>query len=125
MGKGKKKGSKKAKKLEQDMLDVAAESIRKYRRISKEIGKLSTTQKIVGGVGLLAAAITYLTHKEVLDGLTSPGGPLASLLPGKAKDKDLGPEALPPKPDEEPRKPVKRRVADKGQKHFPASASHS
>ncbi len=81
MGKGKKKGSKKARKLEKDVLDVAAESVRKFRRVTKEIGKLSTTQKIFGGVGLLAAGITYLANKRAIDqSLAAAEGPLASLL---------------------------------------------
>ncbi|MBC6607569.1 hypothetical protein H8B13_12135 [Hymenobacter sp. BT188] len=131
MGKGKKKGSKKAKKLEKDMLDVAAESIRKYRRISNEIGKLSTTQKLFGGVGLLAAALTYLANKETIDRLASADGLLASLMLGKTRDNDSGQDALPPNSDQEPSKPVKtskpvkRSVANKSQKRLPASAPHS
>ncbi|GAB2476695.1 hypothetical protein GCM10011375_21160 [Hymenobacter qilianensis] len=113
MGKGKKKGSKKAKKLERDALDVAAESIRKYRRVSKEIGKLSTTQKIVGGIGLLAAAIAYVANKQAIDDFISTDSVLPSLVPGKTEEKPPKPEALPPKSAGAPRKPVKRRVADK------------
>jgi hypothetical protein len=60
---------------------VAAESVRKFRRVTKEIGKLSTTQKIFGGVGLLAAGITYLANKHAIDqNLAAADGPLAGLL---------------------------------------------
>lgn len=119
MSKGKKKGSKKAKKLEKNALDVAAESIRKFRRVSKEIGKLTTTQKIFGGVGLLAAAVTYLANKQAIDNLVFANGPLASLVPGKTEDKAPKQEALPPKSDSAPSKPVKRRVAHKSERNSP------
>jgi hypothetical protein len=114
MGKGKKKGSKKVKQLEKDVLDVAAESVRKFRRVSKEIGKLSTTQKIFGGVGLLAAAITYLANKPADgEGLAAANGPLAALMPGKTEEKPHKKEDMATKSDKEPSKPVKRRVASR------------
>lgn len=116
MGKGKKKGSKKVKKLEKDVLDVAAESVRKFRRVSKEIGKLSTTQKIFGGVGLLAAGITYLANKHAIDqSLGSAEGSLAGLLGmGNSQEKETpSKEEGAPKPTPAPPKPIKRKVASK------------
>jgi hypothetical protein len=63
MGKGKKKHSKKDEVTE-DILDVAAISVRKFRKVTKEIHKLSTGQKIVGGLALVAAGLTYLAKQE-------------------------------------------------------------
>lgn len=72
MGKDKKKHSKKGKDpVSEGILDVAHLSVRKFRKVTKEIGKLSTGQKLVGGVALLAAGLTYLA--------TRPDGPEASL----------------------------------------------
>ena len=59
MAKDKKKHAKKDK-VSEDILDVAALSIRKFRKVTKEISKLSSGQKIVGGMVLLAAGLTYL-----------------------------------------------------------------
>jgi hypothetical protein len=62
MAKGKKKHSKKDD-VSDDLLDVAALSIKKFRKVTKEIGKLSTGQKIVGGLALAAAGLTYLAKQ--------------------------------------------------------------
>lgn len=70
MAKNKKKHSKKAL-MSEGILDVAHLSVRKFRKVTKEISKLSTGQKLVGGVALLAAGLTYLA--------TRPAGPEASL----------------------------------------------
>lgn len=58
MGKDKKKKSKKDQPSE-DLLGGAALSIKKFRKVTKEITKLSTGQKVVGGIALLAAGLTY------------------------------------------------------------------
>ncbi|HEX8327890.1 MAG TPA: hypothetical protein VF629_10140 [Hymenobacter sp.] len=63
MGKGKKKHSKK-EEVTEDILDVAAISVRKFRKVTKEIHKLSTGQKIVGGLALVAAGLAYLAKQE-------------------------------------------------------------
>lgn len=63
MGKDKKKGSKK-NKPSQTLLETAAYSLKRFRHFGKQFGKLSTTQKLVGGVALLAAGYAYLTHKS-------------------------------------------------------------
>ena len=126
MGKGKKKGSKKAKKLDKDVLDAAAESVRKFRLVTKEIGKLSTTQKIFGGVGLLAAGITYLANKPAIDqSLAAADGPLAGLLGmGNSQEKPAQKEA-PDKPTLSAArpKPTKGKVASKAQRLGPKAAS--
>jgi hypothetical protein len=64
MPKNKKKHSKKKDELSDDLLDMAALSIKKFRKVTKEIGKLSTGQKLVGGVALLAAGLTYLAKQR-------------------------------------------------------------
>ena len=62
MGKKNKKHSKKDG-LSEDMLDVAALSIKKFRKMTKEIGRLSTGQRLVGGAALLAAGLVYLASQ--------------------------------------------------------------
>jgi hypothetical protein len=76
MATGKKKGPKKRKQWEKEGLDGAAITIRKVRRVSKEIGKLGPIPKLVGGIGLLAAGLTYLLFKPGMG--PSAGTPLAS-----------------------------------------------
>ncbi len=63
MGKGKKK---KAQNIVNsgDLLDMAVVSIKQFRRVTKQIGKLSTGQKLVGGLTLLAAGLTYLARQQ-------------------------------------------------------------
>ncbi|UOQ98935.1 hypothetical protein MUN81_05445 [Hymenobacter sp. 5317J-9] len=63
MAKNKKKKHKKDDASE-DILDVAALSIRKFRKVTKEIGRLSTGQKLVGGIALVAAGLAYLASQE-------------------------------------------------------------
>ena len=66
MGKDKKKHSKKDKASD-DLLDIAALSLRKFRKVTKEISRLSTGQKLVGGLALAAAGLTYLATRETDD----------------------------------------------------------
>ena len=42
------------------MFDTAALSIRKFRKVTKEISKLSTGQKLLGGLALVAGGLAYL-----------------------------------------------------------------
>lgn len=63
MAKDKKKHSKKDKASE-DIMDVAALSLRKFRKVSKQLSKLSTGQKVVGGLALAAAGLVYLAARE-------------------------------------------------------------
>jgi hypothetical protein len=63
MPKDKKKHSKKDE-LSGDILDMAALSIKKFRKVTKQIGKLSTGQKLVGGIALVAAGLTYLAQQQ-------------------------------------------------------------
>ncbi|WP_460557460.1 hypothetical protein [Hymenobacter daeguensis] len=63
MAKDKKKHSKKDKASE-NILDAAALSLKKFRKVTKQIGKLSTGQKVVGGIALAAAGLAYLAARE-------------------------------------------------------------
>ena len=73
MGKGKKKQSKKDQ-VSEDLLGTAALSIKKFRKVTKEITKLSTGQKVVGGFALLAAGLTYwATRGPSVDENTTTG----------------------------------------------------
>lgn len=79
MAKDKKKHSKK-EKLADDVLDVAAVSLKKFRRVTRQITKLSTGQKLAGGVALLAAGLTYLARKQATDNETFGAPPVAADL---------------------------------------------
>ena len=70
MGNGKKKRSKKDK-ASGDILDLAHASVKKFRKVTKEISKLSTGQKLVGGLALAAAGLVYLASQE--DSHAAPG----------------------------------------------------
>ncbi|MFD2721280.1 hypothetical protein ACFST9_21370 [Hymenobacter monticola] len=85
MAKDKKKKHKKDD-VSEDILDVAALSIKKFRKVTKEIGKLSTGQKLVGGIALVAAGLTYLA--------TQDGGATPSAKAKDAEDNDSGPAHL-------------------------------
>lgn len=63
MGKDKKKHSKKDQASE-DILDVAALSLKKFRKVTKEISKLSTGQKVAGSIALAAAGLVYLAVRD-------------------------------------------------------------
>lgn len=66
MGKDKKKHSKKDKASD-DILEVAAQSLKKFRKVTRQISKLSTGQKLVGGLALAAAGLVYLAARETDD----------------------------------------------------------
>ena len=59
MAKDKKKDSKKDPVAE-NLLDVARTSLKKFRKVTREISRLSTGQKLVGGLALAAAGLAYL-----------------------------------------------------------------
>ena len=81
MGKDKKKRSKKDK-ASNDMLEVAAQSLKKFRKVTKEIAKLSTGQKLVGGLAIAAASLAYLATRETDD---APAGSDAKAPPDEAE----------------------------------------
>ena len=80
MGKDKKKHSKKDKASD-NMLEAAAQSLKKFRKVTKEISKLSTGQKLVGGLALAAAGLAYLATRETDE---SPATPEAKSLADEA-----------------------------------------
>lgn len=63
MGKHKKKASKK-NDMSDDLLDTAALSIKKFRKVTNQLAKLSTGQKVAGGLALLAAGLIYLDQRK-------------------------------------------------------------
>ncbi|WP_310392784.1 hypothetical protein [Hymenobacter sp.] len=69
MAKDRKKRSKKDG-ISDDLLDVAAASLKKFRKVTRQVTKLNTGQKLVGGVALLAAGLTYLAKQR--GGATEP-----------------------------------------------------
>lgn len=89
MAKNKKKHSKKDK-ASGDILDAAAQSLKKFRKVTKQIGKLSTGQKLVGGLALAAAGLTYLAQQQsVPDDAPTPNAPLllhAAKTPSSAEE---------------------------------------
>ena len=105
MAKHKKNQSKKDS-VSDNLLDVTALSIKKYRKVAKEIAKLSPTQKLVGSFALLAAGYIYVNSMK--NG-NSEGGLLSEL-------KAMFPQVVPsgktplsvPKQDESA---LQRRVA--------------
>lgn len=99
MPKDNKKNSKKGSKSN-DLLDGAARSLKKFRRVTKHLTRLSTGQKLVGGVALLAAGLTYLAKSQAAAEAPAPlvpggdeSGPLGVASVGDAADKETGPLA--------------------------------
>ena len=64
MSTGKKKKHAKKDAASEDLLDLANASLKKFRKVTRQIGKLSTGQKLVGGLALAAAGLTYLATRE-------------------------------------------------------------
>ncbi|HEX8659069.1 MAG TPA: hypothetical protein VF690_16125 [Hymenobacter sp.] len=110
MAKDKKKHAKKDKSQVSDhILDAAALSLKKYRKVTKEIGKLSTRQKVVGGIALLAAGLTYLAKKQE-SAAAEPAEPRATALSAVAEVEQAVDDAPPaPAPVATPRKTTKPR----------------
>ncbi|MCC3156567.1 hypothetical protein LJ737_04915 [Hymenobacter sp. 15J16-1T3B] len=77
MGKKHKK-KKKQESMSDDLFDATALSIKKYRKVTNEIAKLSPLQKVVGGLALLAGGYFYLKNLQDDDWRSSP---VAGLLP--------------------------------------------
>lgn len=71
MAKSKKKHSKKDK-ASANILDMAALSVKKFRKATREIGKLSTGQKIVGGLALVAGGLAYLVRQRTEEAEPAP-----------------------------------------------------
>lgn len=117
MAKDKKKHAKKDKSPVSDgIMDAAALSLKKYRKVTRQIGKLSTGQKVVGGIALLAAGLTYLAKKQA-ESANGPAELSAAALPGSlpvAAETEYVADAAdeaPPAPVTKPRKTTKARKA--------------
>ena len=112
--KKKKKGSKKDDASE-DILDVAALSIKKFRKVTKEISRLSTGQKVVGGIALVAAGLAYLATQEQANGQSTDAdtkdasAPLLLRAPNASAANDKTETEAPAKPRHKPRKSTKAR----------------
>ena len=87
MAKDKKKDSKKDPVAE-NLLDVARTSLKKFRKVTREISRLSTGQKLVGGLALAAAGLTYLA---TLDSDATPAPPAPASTPPSDTDQDTTP----------------------------------
>lgn len=111
MGKNKKKHSQK-NDFSGNILDVAALSLKKFRKVTKEIGRLSTGQKLVGGVALLATGLAYLASQDdaPASAPTAPAGAGALQGPGSPAV-TLGGED--PAPHKFPKAPGKSRKSSK------------
>ena len=99
MPKTKKKHSKKDA-ASADVLDLAHASLKKFRKVTREMGKLSTGQKLVGGLALAAAGLVYLAAR---DGNDETPGPPADVPPAIDVATDAAPAARPRKHPKRPR----------------------
>ncbi|WP_046243662.1 hypothetical protein [Hymenobacter terrenus] len=108
MAKDKKKHSKKDK-LSDDIMDAAVLSLKKFRKVTKEIGRLSTGQKLVGGIALLAAGLTYLAkmEKDGTNTQTPAADPDTLALPDPGTYATAEEDAAPISAPEKPRKTKK------------------
>lgn len=99
MPKDKKKHSKKDEASD-DILELARASVKKFRKVTREIGKLSTGQKLAGGLALAAAGLAYLATRDE---------PAAGAEPTPATPAE--PEAEPAKPAAPRKRPKRARFA--------------
>ncbi|TGE09728.1 hypothetical protein [Hymenobacter fodinae] len=131
MGKHK-KNKKKAKQVQdavpEDVLDAAVVSIKKFRKITNEIGKLSLGQKLVGGLVLTAAGLIYLDQRKGSDDSSrfTPKFDWPKLSDAKetsATEADDEEEEAPIRAATVPRKSRKGPKAGKGHGHAARKAS--
>ncbi|GAA3974648.1 hypothetical protein [Hymenobacter antarcticus] len=94
MAKDKKKNSKK-EQVTEDLLDVARASLKKFRKVTREISRLSTGQKLVGGLALAAAGLTYLA---TLDSEATPAAAAPAVTPPSDTDKASAASAVAARP---------------------------
>ncbi|TGE21608.1 hypothetical protein E5K00_15120 [Hymenobacter aquaticus] len=105
-GSGKGKGNKKAQKARQSAgwLDEAAGTLHAFRKATKSVRRLTTGQKVVGGLALLAAGLTYLAKRQA--------AAAAAVTPdARAAEAHLATLSEPPAPAEVPagRAPARRK----------------
>ncbi|TYZ09320.1 hypothetical protein FY528_11285 [Hymenobacter lutimineralis] len=116
MGKHKHKHSKK-ETVSDDILDAAAISIKKYRKVTNELAKLSSGQKLVGGLMLLAAGYFYLdkvkndANDSLFAGLDAHlpwlNNAKKTAAPAQEKAADEQPASVPPRKERKHAKPAK------------------
>lgn len=94
MSKNKNKGSKKNKGA-RDLLASATARLQQFRRLAKQAQKLSTPQKVMGGLGLLVAGYAFLTRRTPVK---SPTQAPASGEPAPDTAPAPGAQARVPKP---------------------------
>lgn len=116
MAKNKKKKSKK-NDVSDDVLDTAALSIKKFRKVTNQLAKLSTGQKVAGGLALLAAGLIYLDQRK---GDASLAPNLDWLRLGEAKQT---PETYAAEADD--KEPLRPPVAGKGRRVAKPKKSHA
>ncbi|PJJ53274.1 hypothetical protein [Hymenobacter chitinivorans] len=101
MAKDKKKSAKKGKdKSAASPVEGAVKVLRKFRKTTRAVGKLSTGQKIVGGVALLAAGLTYLAKKHAEEEAANKARPGAEAAEAALASlaAPAEPRAVPPAP---------------------------
>ncbi|TGE27435.1 hypothetical protein [Hymenobacter metallicola] len=110
--KGKSRDKKKPKKNQQhdDLLGNAAKSLKKFRKVTRNVTKLTTGQKVVGGIALLAAGLTYLAKKQSQSPQPAADTPDAQAaeahLTALTSPEDTGGEFSPPPPAAAPARPT-------------------
>ncbi|GAA3998067.1 hypothetical protein GCM10022408_06000 [Hymenobacter fastidiosus] len=108
--KHKKKRSKSADDVADDLFSIAAQSVRQFRKVTNEIARLSTGQKLAGGTALLAAGLLYLNKRKQDTG----GSGFSFRLPQLATAQVVEPS------DDEAWEAAPARPASKGHKHTKA-----
>lgn len=125
MSKDKKKKKKKHARQEavsDDLFSATALSIRKFRQVTDEIAKLSTGQKLAGGLALVAAGVIYLERHRIgqaVDAVTPDRASWPRLLANSAAaaTEEVAYEAL----EEAPAAHKGRKPAKAGKSRRPAS----
>lgn len=110
--------SKKKNKASGDLIATATLKLKKLRRFAKQFKKLSTTQKIVGGLAVLTAGYALITNNSPTEATTE-----VAALDGPLPLPEAPPTASPsvPAPTPKPR----RAKPDSHSKHVPFSEEHS
>jgi len=91
MGKDKKKKHAKKDQVSEGLLDAAVLSLKKFRKVTRQVGKLNTGQKLVGGLALAAVGLAYLAQRQPDTGNSPAPTPDAPLLLG-AGHRPVAPE---------------------------------
>ena len=98
MSTDKKKKHSKKDPASANVLDLAQLTLKKFRKVTKQVGKLSTGQKLLGGVALAAAGLVYLAARDAEE---APDTSIAE--DAQALAADHAPPAAPRKHPKRPR----------------------